>query len=138
MSGIQLSDVVTSLYNEFKLSHKWRYILFKLNDKMTEIVVDKTAPFDETYEDFTKALPPKSARYGVYHLQYNQGSGKREKIIFYLWTPAACSIKEKMVYSATKATIKQAFVGLSVEIQATGYIELDEQHVIDKVKSVSQ
>ncbi|BFU19233.1 actophorin, putative [Entamoeba histolytica HM-1:IMSS-B] len=138
MAGIQLADEVTSVYNDFKLSHKYRYIVFKMNDGMTEVVVEKTAEKNATYDDFLKDLPEKSARYAVYDLEYDTPEGLRQKIIFYLWTPEGCKIREKMLYSATKATIKQALVGLSAEIQATDAGELNLDEVIAKVKTISK
>ncbi|ELP83539.1 cofilin, putative [Entamoeba invadens IP1] len=138
MSGITLNDEVTTVFNDFKLSHKFRYVIFTMNDKMTEIVVEKTADKAATYDQFIADLPPKSARYAVYDLEYTTEEGQREKIVFYLWTPDGCKIKEKMLFSATKATIKQAFVGISAEIQATDAGELELQTIIDKVKTISK
>ena len=138
MAGIQLNDDVTTVYNDFKLSHKYKYIVFKMNDDMSEVIVEKTAEKTATYEDFLNDLPEKSARYGVFDLHYETEEGAREKIIFFLWTPNGCKIKEKMLFSATKATIKQALVGLSAEIQATDAGELNLDDIIAKVKTISK
>ena len=138
MAGIQLNDDVTTVYNDFKLSHKYKYIIFKMNDDMSEVVVEKTAEKTATYEDFVNDLPEKQARYGVFDLHYETEEGVREKIVFFLWTPNGCKIKEKMLFSATKATIKQALVGLSAEVQATDAGELNLDEIIAKVKTISK
>ena len=138
MAGIQLADEVTNVYNDFKLSHKYRYVIFKMNDEMSEVIVEKTAEKTASYDDFLNDLPEKQARYGVFDLEYETEEGLRQKIIFYLWTPNGCKIKEKILYSATKATIKQAFVGISAEIQATDSGELLLEDVINKVKTISK
>ena len=43
MSGITLADEVTTTFNDFKLSHKYRYVIFKMNDDIKQIVVEKPA-----------------------------------------------------------------------------------------------
>ena len=138
MAGIQLNDDVTTVYNDFKHSHKYKYIIFKMNDEMTEVIVEKTADKSASYEDFINDLPEKNARYGVFDLHYETEEGIREKIIFFLWSPNGCKIKEKMLFSATKATLKQALVGLSTEIQATDSGELNLDDIIAKVKTISK
>ncbi|ELP92963.1 actophorin, putative [Entamoeba invadens IP1] len=138
MSLITINNEVPMMFKEFKLSHKWRYIIFKMNDKLTEVIIDKIGQYDETYDDFTKALSPKAARFCVYDLHYTQVNGKREKIIFYLWSPSKCSLKEKVIFSATKVLVKQVFEGIAAEVQATCDSELDIERVLDKVKSVSR
>ena len=138
MSGITLADEVTTTFNDFKLSHKYRYVIFKMNDDMTQVVVEKTADMSATYDNFIADLPEKNARYAVFDLEYDTAEGKRDKIVFVLWCPDSCRIKEKMLFSSTKLTIKQAFVGLSVEVQATDANELSMEAIMDKVKAVSK
>ncbi|KAL7720504.1 Actophorin [Entamoeba marina] len=138
MSGIALNDEVTQVYNDFKLSHKYSYVLFKMNDDMTEVVVEKVAEKTATYDDFLADLPANQARYAVFDLHYDTDEGSREKIVFFLWTPDRCKIKEKMLYSATKATLKQALVGLSAEIQGTDDQEISLEEVLAKVKTISK
>ena len=138
MAGIGLNDEVTATFNDFKLNHKYKYVIFRMNPEMTEVIVEKTGEKDKTYEDFVNDLPAKEARYAVYDLEYETPDGLRNKIIFYLWTPDGCKIKEKMLFASTKATIKQAFVGISTEIQATNHNELSKENAIEKVKAVSK
>ena len=83
-------------------------------------------------------MQEKNARYAVFDLEYDTAEGKRDKIVFVLWCPDSCRIKEKMLFSSTKLTIKQAFVGLSVEVQATDANELSMEAIMDKVKAVSK
>ena len=120
------------------MNHKLRYIVFKLNDDMTQVIIEKTAPKEATYEDFLNDLPANSARYAVYDLEYDTAEGLRQKIIFVMWAPDRCKIKEKMLFASTKATIKQAFLGISAEVQATDANELSQEEVINKVKAISK
>ena len=61
--------------------------MYKLNDTLTQVVIDKASSPDETYDSFVKALPKDDCRYAVFDFEYDQpdGGGKRSKILFVLW-----------------------------------------------------
>lgn len=84
-----------------KLGKKYKFIIFSLNDKKTEIVVDKTST-DQDYEKFVEALPENDCRYAIYDYEYEigNGEGKRSKIIFYIWSPDTAPVRVCTSYFA--------------------------------------
>jgi len=144
-----MNECVTS-FQELKLGHSLRYILFKIKKPEKYIMVYKTAPPSATYDDFLKELfstqdddndgNPKAGTtgciYGVFDFEYSQEDGKRNKIIFVPWIPDSSNVKSKMLYASSKDAIKKKLVGIAQEIQATDKSEVDFQYVLGRVKGV--
>lgn len=62
-----------------------RYIIFKLNDKLDEIVVEKESD-NANYEEFLESLPEDAPRYVVYDVEYEtDDGGQRNKLVFISW-----------------------------------------------------
>jgi len=138
-TGVQVDSTVINDFNEFKMSNKHRFILFKVSDDKKSIIVDKKGDISQTYGHFISALPTNDCRYGVVNFEYNtESDGKRSKIVFFNWAPETAPIKSKMVYAGTKNDLKKALVGLSIEIQGTDLAEVDEKEVLLKLQQVSK
>lgn len=56
-TGVGVNDDVMAKFQDLKLNHTLRYVIFKMNDKSTEIVVEKTGEKNATYSDFIACLP---------------------------------------------------------------------------------
>lgn len=70
---------------DLKLKKKSKYIIFTLNQTLTEIVVDKTSN-DGDYEKFLEELPEDACRWAVYDFEFEkEGAGTRNKLVFYSW-----------------------------------------------------
>eukprot|EP00019_Armaparvus_languidus_P010085 CAMPEP_0168579112 /NCGR_PEP_ID=MMETSP0420-20121227/20_1 /TAXON_ID=498008 /ORGANISM="Pessonella sp." /LENGTH=143 /DNA_ID=CAMNT_0008613001 /DNA_START=41 /DNA_END=472 /DNA_ORIENTATION=- len=134
-TGVGVSDDCVTKFGELKLGHKFRYIVFKMSDDLTEIVVEKTAPNSADYDAFKADLPKDDCRYAVYDFEYDQpgGGGKRSKILFVLWSPDTAKIKSKMLYTASLADLRKKLVGIGTEVQATDNSEIDYDEVLNKV-----
>eukprot|EP00835_Amoeboradix_gromovi_P003659 NODE_250_length_12902_cov_0.423182.p8 type:complete len:139 gc:universal NODE_250_length_12902_cov_0.423182:3774-3358(-) len=130
-SGVAVNDACMSAFQDLKMSKKFKYILYKLNDELTEVVVDKAS--SGSYEEFLGVLPKKGCRYAVFDLEFDFGEGPRSKIIFFTWSPDESKIKEKMIYAASKDGIRKKLVGVQTEIQATDFSEIAKDVVLDKV-----
>jgi len=135
-SGVAVSDDVLTRYQELKLGHSLRYALFKLNADQTQVVVDKVAAPNATYDQFIADLPPNDCRYAVFDFEYEQEGGQRNKILFVVWAPDSAKIKAKMLYASTKDAVRKKLVGVGVEVQATDLSEIDRQTVLEKVQRV--
>jgi cofilin len=62
-----------------------KYIIFALNPKLTEIVVEKVSE-DPSYEEFLGSLPENEPRYAVYDANYEaEDGGQRNKLVFVAW-----------------------------------------------------
>merc|ERR1712224_154013 len=134
-SGVGVSDECVQKFQELKLGHKLRYVLYRLSDDLSEIVIDKEGQPSAEYTEFTAALPKDDCRYAVYDFEYDQpdGGGKRSKILFVLWSPDTAKIKSKMLYTSSKDGLRKKLVGIGTEIQATDSSEIDFDTVLDKV-----
>ena len=59
-----------------------KYIIFKLNDELNEIVVEKESD-NANYEEFLESLPKNASRYVVYDFEYETEDGeRRNKLVF--------------------------------------------------------
>ena len=76
-------------FQRLKLGKKCKYIIFRVSDDLTEIIVDKESKGGD-YEDFTEDLPSDQCRWGVFDLEYRievegEPHAKRNKILFVSW-----------------------------------------------------
>ncbi|CAN6634276.1 cofilin [Trichomonascus vanleenenianus] len=134
-SGIAVADDCISAFEDLKLRKTYKYIIYRVSDDKTQIIVEKTSK-DADYEKFTADLPENESRYAIYDFEYelSAGEGKRNKIIFMMWSPDTASVKSKMVYASSKDAIRRALNGVAVEMQATDYSEADRDAVYEAVK----
>ncbi|KAL6056590.1 cofilin, variant 2 [Balamuthia mandrillaris] len=135
-SGIAIDDECVNKFNELKLGKNVRYAIFKIADDHKSVVFEKEAPTSATWEDFVGELPRNDARYGIFDFEYEVDGGKRNKIVFVLWAPDESPIKQKMMYTSTKDSIKKKFVGIGTEVQACDLSEVDRAEVLSRVTKV--
>ena len=80
-----MNDQAVEVFQDLKLKKKYTYIIYKLNETNTEIVVEKTAS-DASYADFVASLPKNDCRYCVFDFNYEvPNEGARNKLLFYVW-----------------------------------------------------
>jgi len=132
-SGVGVNQECLDLFQQLKLKHNLKFIIFKLSDDCKEIVVEKSSE-DPEYDSFVKSLPEDDCRYAVCDFCYtSEEGGQRNKICFFKWAPDAAKIKSKMLYASSESGFKKSLNGIAVEIQGTDYSEVDREHVLDKV-----
>ncbi|KAJ3487476.1 hypothetical protein NLI96_g3516 [Meripilus lineatus] len=112
---------------------KSTYILFTLNKDNTEIIVLKSSESTD-YDEFLSELPETECRWAVYDLAFETDGGKRNKLVFYHWSPDDAKIKQKMVFASSRDALRRSFVGIAAEIQGTDYSEVQFNDVVEKVK----
>jgi len=125
-------------FEELKLGKKSKYIIFTLNDKKSEIIVEKVS-LGGDYDDFVEDLPATECRWGVFDLEYKkdgEGEGKRNKLIFVSWSPDGAKIKDKMVTASSRDALRRSLNGIAVEVQATEFSEVAKETVVEKAKRV--
>ena len=121
--------------------NKFRYCVFRLNDALTEIVVEKKSDgFDNvSWEDFISNFGDNACRYGACILDYDAGDdGVRSKVVFMTWAPDTAKTKEKMVYASSKDAIKKVLMGIQLELQGTEKPEVAKTEVVAKCKLISK
>ncbi|KAL8137081.1 hypothetical protein V2J09_003082 [Rumex salicifolius] len=124
------STTRTNINMELKAKRSYRFITFKIADQ--QVVVDKVGGPDETYSDFTDALPPNECRYAVFDFDFTTIENvQKSKIVFVAWAPDTSVVRMKMVYASSKDRFKRELDGIQVELQATDPSEMS----LDIVKS---
>jgi len=97
----------------------------------------------EVFEEFVKVIKGPAGhqcRFGVFDFEYEVGPGEgtRKKIIFFAWSDDDAKIKQKMVYSSSKDSIRKCLDGVQVEIQCTDDSEINFESVLEKCKKNSR
>merc|ERR1711916_156545 len=128
-----VNDDVVTAYQDLKIGHKYKYCIFVMNDDQTEVVVQENGESDATWDDFCAKLPDDDCRYAVFDFDYTlEDGGQRDKVILVVWAPDSAKIKSKMLYSATKDSLKNALEGIPTEVQATDRSEIEYDVVLER------
>jgi cofilin len=114
--------------------YSYKVITFKIEgDVVTEAEKLESADFDE----FLGVLPADQGRFCVLDFAYETADGRpTDKVVFVSWIPDTCKVREKMKYSGTKEAVKNAFVGISVNINATDMSEITAEGVVEACNKV--
>jgi len=132
-SGVGVNPTCVETYHGLKLNKNHKFITFKLSKDNTEIIVDQTSESSD-YGDFIESLPEDEPRWAVYDFNYElEEGGARNKLVFVSWSPDGARVKAKMVYASSREALRRALDGIAAEIQATEYIEITYETVLEKV-----
>lgn len=107
---------------------KHRYLILKLNDRSTEIIVEKVGDSGD-YDAFVADLPASECRWGVYGFDFQ---GRRLCLI--TWSPEEAYFKERMVQATCRSDLRRALWGITDEVQAIDYDEVSYEVVSQKVR----
>ncbi|KNA21242.1 hypothetical protein SOVF_045180 [Spinacia oleracea] len=133
LSGLTIADDSKSTFLELKRKKDHRYVVFKIDEKKKEVVVDKTGTPSESYDDFLAALPENDCRYAVYDYDFvTSDNCQKSKIFFFAWAPSTSRIRAKMLYATSKENFKHELDGVHYEIQATDPSEMDLEVIKDR------
>ncbi|EKX37730.1 hypothetical protein GUITHDRAFT_140898 [Guillardia theta CCMP2712] len=137
-SGVGVADDCVSVFNDLKLKHSMKYIVYNMNDKMTEIQVMKTGGKEATYEEFLKELPENDCRYGVFDVEYTDPKTKasRNKIAFFIWCPDTAKVRTKMIFASSKDELKKRLVGIACEVQGSDAGDVALETVVDRLQQI--
>uniref|UniRef100_A0A1D1Y7D1 Actin-depolymerizing factor 6 n=1 Tax=Anthurium amnicola TaxID=1678845 RepID=A0A1D1Y7D1_9ARAE len=132
-SGMGVADHTKSTFLELKRKKVHRYVIFKIDEKKKEVVVEKTGGPGESYDDFTAALPENDCRYAVYDFDFVTAENcQKSKIFFFAWCPSISRIRAKMLYATSKDRLRRELDGIHYEIQATDPTEMDLEVLRDR------
>jgi len=131
-SGVGVNEECLTTFQQLKLGHKFKYIIYNLGKNNTEIVVEKKSEVAE-YDGFLADLPEAECRWAVYDFEFEKEGGKRNKLTFYSWSPNEAKIKNKMMFASSKDALRRSLVGIGAEIQATDFSEVAYEEVLSKV-----
>ncbi|KAG9298211.1 hypothetical protein G9A89_002699 [Geosiphon pyriformis] len=119
-SGASVRDDCIEIFQELKLRKKYKGIIFKIENEK-EIIVESTIDEPE-YDNFVSHINENyqdKPRYIVYDLEYELpgGEGKRSKIIFFLWNAPGSKIRERTLYTSSKAYLRHKLNGVAHDQQ---------------------
>lgn len=123
---------------------QYRAVIYRVSPDLRSVVVEKTLPSSnitkrsahDDWREFAKEhLPRDDCRYAAYDFEFNTAeTGKKNKVIFLLWSPEGAPIKSKMVYTSSRQALVAALDGVQKEVQATDDEELGYDWVEGQVK----
>ncbi|MBD4020705.1 hypothetical protein GUI04_17265, partial [Xanthomonas citri pv. citri] len=123
-SGMGVSDECKLKFMELK-RRNYRFIVFKIQDKTHEVVVEKLGQPNESYKDLQNNLPSNECRYAVYDFDFvTKENCQKSKIFFFAWSPDSSKVRSKMIYASTKDRFKRELDGIQLELQATDASEM--------------
>ncbi|RGP81808.1 actin depolymerizing factor [Fusarium longipes] len=132
---LSLSSNCIPTYEELKLAHKHRYIIYRIDKSNNEFVVDRTSQSTD-WNDFISDLPEDEPRIAIYDFNFVKRTedGITNKIVFITWSPNTANIRTKMLYASEKDSLRRSLNGIQLEILGTEYSEVSYEAVWDKAK----
>ncbi|KAK9127133.1 hypothetical protein Syun_015930 [Stephania yunnanensis] len=131
-SGMAVHDDCKLKFLELKAKRTHRFIIFKIDEKLKQVTVEKLGEPDQSYKDFTDSLPADECRYAVYDFDFITAENcQKSRIFFIAWSPDVSRVRSKMLYASSKERFKRELDGIQVELQATDPSEMD----LDVIKS---
>nr|ACH70382.1 actin depolymerization factor-like protein [Hordeum vulgare subsp. vulgare]ACH70384.1 actin depolymerization factor-like protein [Hordeum vulgare subsp. vulgare] len=133
VSGVAVSEECVRAFQELRAGRAHRFVVYKMDDAVQRVVVDKVGGRDAGFDDLAAALPADDCRYAVYDLDFTVGDATakgaggeapRSKIFFISWSPASAEVKSKMVYASSNEGFKKELDGTQIDVQATDPSEL--------------
>ncbi|KAJ4712096.1 putative Actin depolymerizing factor [Melia azedarach] len=120
-----VNDECKLKFLELKAKRSYRFIVFKIEEKIQQVTVEKLGEPNESYEDFTASLPANECRYAVYDFDFTtEENCQKSKIFFIAWAPDTSRIRSKMLYASSKDRFRRELDGVQVELQATDPSEM--------------
>ncbi|KAH7550292.1 hypothetical protein JRO89_XS13G0166200 [Xanthoceras sorbifolium] len=130
-----VNDECKLKFLELKAKRSYRFIVFKIEEKIQQVTVEKLGGPNESYEDFSASLPANECRYAVYDFDFTtEENCQKSKIFFVAWSPDTSRIRSKMLYASSKDRFRRELDGVQVELQATDASEMS----LDIVKARAQ
>lgn len=84
--GMQVTDECKSSFMDMKWKKAYKYILFRIDEKSSLVMVDKVGGPGEGYGDMAASLPDDDCRYAVFDFDFvTVDNCRKSKIFFIAW-----------------------------------------------------
>ncbi|KAJ8642330.1 hypothetical protein MRB53_019024 [Persea americana] len=124
-SGMAVNDDCKLKFLELKAKRTYRFIVFKIDDVLKQVIVEKLGEPTQSYDDFAASLPENECRYAIYDFDFvTEENCQKSKIFFIAWSPDTARVRSKMLYASSKDRFKRELDGIQVELQATDPTEM--------------
>ncbi|XP_042457096.1 actin-depolymerizing factor-like [Zingiber officinale] len=128
-----VNDECKLKFLELKAKRNFRFIIYKIDEALQQVMVDKLGQPHESYNDFTASFPPNECRYAVFDFDFvTDEHCQKSKIFFISWSPDSSKVRSKMLYASSKDRFKRELDGIQVELQATDPSEMSLDIVKDR------
>ncbi|CAH1432427.1 unnamed protein product [Lactuca virosa] len=125
-SGMAVHNECKLKFLELKAKRSFRFIVFKIEEKQKQVIVEKVGDPTQRHEDFAACLPDSECRYAVFDYDFvTQENCQKSRIFFIAWSPDTARVRSKMIYASSKDRFKRELDGIQVELQATDPTEMD-------------
>lgn len=119
-------------FMDLKAKRTFRFIIYKIEEKQKQVMVEKLGEPAETYDDFAACLPADECRYAVFDFDFMTAENvPKSRIFFIAWSPDTARVRSKMIYASSKDRFKRELDGIQIELQATDASEVG----LDVIKS---
>ncbi|URD89246.1 actin-depolymerizing factor [Musa troglodytarum] len=124
-SGMAVNDDCKLKFLELKAKRTYRFIVFKIDEKLKQVIVEKVGEPTLGYDDFAASLPTNECRYAIFDFDFvTEENCQKSKIFFIAWSPDTSRVRSKMLYASSKDRFKRELDGIQVELQATDPTEM--------------
>ena len=121
-----MNDECKLKFLELKAKRAYRFIVYKIDEKLKQIIVEKLGEPALNYEDFVINLPADECRYAIFDFDFfTEENVPKSRIFFIAWSPDTSRVRSKMLYASSKESFKRELDGIQVELQATDPSEID-------------
>ncbi|KAG8483236.1 hypothetical protein CXB51_022188 [Gossypium anomalum] len=112
-SGMGVAEHSKSTYLELQRKKVFRYVIFKIDEKKKEVIVEKTGGPTESYDDFAASLPESDCRYAVYDFDFVTSENcQKSKIFFIAWSVSSfnCKVQKLKFFECENHGISFSFL----------------------------
>ncbi|CAG9534289.1 unnamed protein product [Cercopithifilaria johnstoni] len=146
-SGVKVDAGCKKAYDELHQKHQHSYIIFRISDDDTTIIVDKignkNAPYSEFVEEIRKSVGDgKECRYAAVDVevqvqrQGTDAASRLTKVVFVQYCPDEAPVRRRMLYASSVRALK-ATLGLEslMQVQASDISDIDEKAIKHELMS---
>ena len=81
-----VNDECKLKFLELKAKRTYRFIVYKIDEKLKQVIVEKVGEPTQSYEEFTVNLPADECRYAIYDYDFVTAENcQKSKIFFIAW-----------------------------------------------------
>ena len=146
-SGVKVDAACKQAYDDLHNKHLHGYIIFRISDDDTTIIVEKKGEKNSPYSEFVEEIGKivgngKECRYAAVDVevqvqrQGTDASSKLSKIIFVQFCPDEAPVRRRMLYASSVRALK-ATLGLEslMQVQASDLSDIDEKAIKHELMS---
>ncbi|MGA4960351.1 actin-binding ADF family protein [Streptomyces lavendulocolor] len=129
---IPVTEECVKVFEDLKFK-RLTYVIYKINDSCTHIVVDQSGESAD-YDEFLKILPERDCRWAAFDFEYQDNTGAtHNKIVFISWSPAGSPTKSKMLYSTSRRNLRVTLSGVGVDVEGSDFDDVSRESVREKI-----